>query len=149
MVWRPPWARYLPDLERRLETDRERGLPLARLLDRHLHRVVDRCKADPALTSLLLEGVLGATIRTGPPRPDDPRDPRWTVPLPSLLMPMLADAGSDLRAGAADTPDTAADLAATITNLVMVRCISRPDETTSETVQNVLDLVLDGILAPR
>ena len=142
------WARSLPDLERRLETDRERGLPLARLLDRHLHRVVDRCKADPALTSLLLEGLLGATIRTGPPRPDDPRDPRSTVPLPSLLMPMLTAAGTELRAGAADTPEAAADLAATITNLVMVRCISRPDETTSETVQKVLDLVLDGILAP-
>ena len=142
------WARFLPDLERRMETDRERGLPVARLLDRHLHRVVDRCKADPALTSLLLEGVLGATIRTGPPRPDDPRDPRSTVPLPSLLMPMLADAGNELRAGAADTPQAVADLAATITNLVMVRCISRPDETTSETVQKVLDLVLDGILVP-
>ena len=141
------YAQHVPHLERRLAADQARAMPLAQVMERHLLRLVDRCKSDPDLTAMVLDGIIGYTIRHGAPTYTEPADPRAAVPLPVLLVPALIDAGAALRPGVADTPAAAKDLAATITNLAMVRALSRPNETATETVHQVMDLVLDGILA--
>ena len=141
------YAQHVPQLERRLAADQARSMPLAQLMERHLHRLVDHCKSDPDLTAMLLDGIIGYTIRHGAPTYTEPADPRGAVPLPALLVPALLTAGDVLQPGVADTPAAAKDLAATITNLAMVRALSRTNETATETVHRVMDLVLDGILA--
>ena len=140
------WAQFVPDLERRLDRDRSHEMPLARIVERHLHRVVDLCKAAPELTVVLLEGLMSQTIRGGAPADDEPADPRTSAPIAALLVPVL-QGSPHLRPGLAATPAEAEDLAATITYLTMVRASSRPQETTSETVHHIMDVVFDGIVA--
>ena len=116
------WTPIVGDLERRLREDRVRGMPVGRTIERHLHRVVDLVKADPALGAL-------------------PADP-----LPSLLVPIITESAEHLRPGLADSPGEALDLATTVMNLILLRAVSHPEETTSDAVQRIADLVLEGIL---
>lgn len=116
------WEPFAADLERRLGEDRARDMPVGRTIERHLHRVIDLVKADPSLGAL-------------------PADP-----LPALLVPLITESAEHLRPGLADSPAEALDLATTVMNLVLLRAVSHPEETTSEAVQRIADLVLEGIL---
>lgn len=140
------WALFLPDLERRLNADRSRGVPVSRVLERHLHRVIELAKAHRELTALMLDGLLAYTVRHGNPTYSDPADPRTFVPLPVLLVPVILESAPQLRPGVADTPAAALEVATTIMNLAMLRGLARPAETASAAVHHVMDLVLDGIL---
>lgn len=116
------WVPFVPELERRLGEDRARDMPVGRAIERHLHRVVDLVKAHPELGAL-------------------PADP-----LPSLLVPLISESAEHLRPGLADSTAEALDLATTVMNLVLLRAVSHPEETTSDAVQRIADLVLEGIL---
>ena len=140
------WARHVPELELRLEADRQRRIPLARLLERHLVRLVDRCAEDRELSGMVMEGIVSRTVRRGLKVYDDPSDPRTAVPFALMLVPVLLESTDELWPGLADTRESAYDLAAMITHSCMVRSMARPDAPTGEAVSAVMDVLLDGML---
>jgi AcrR family transcriptional regulator len=140
------WARFLPELERRLVADRGRSLPVGHVIERHLHRVIDTAQAHRELTALVVDGLLAYAIRHGTPASADPADPRTLVPLPMLLVPVVTEYEPYLRPGVAGTPTEALDISTTVTLLTLIRGLARPQETTATTVQQVMDLLLYGIL---
>lgn len=109
----------------------------------HIHRIAGIGRANPVLTAALLEAIQDATVRSGPP--DSPQDPRMILPLPVPLGELLL---KGQRAGEfpADLPAT--EVAAYVTNGLMLRLLTRPEESAADTAHLALSLLLPSLKDP-
>ncbi|MGH9048866.1 MAG: hypothetical protein ACRDY4_03960 [Acidimicrobiia bacterium] len=138
------FSRYLPLLERPLRTGLEDGVPPVEVIRAHLGRLADVTVRHRGLTNALYESALRAAIRYG--THIGPSDPRAVVPLPQLLTPTV-------RAGQAqgvirDDFD-AFELAALVTNMLLLRVMNRPQESAEQIAEIVSEVALRGISLPR
>ncbi|HEV7207886.1 MAG TPA: hypothetical protein VGN54_04010, partial [Mycobacteriales bacterium] len=99
-----------------------------------------------ALTVAFIGAVQEAAVeRDGRPiEPDDAEDPRVMVPLPIGIANIIA-AGQ--QAGRYRATPSAFETAASLTNLLLLRVLNRPQETAAQSVAMVLEL-FSGPLGP-
>lgn len=137
------FARFLPMLERPLRTEVEDGAPAVEIIRSHLARLADIAARHRGLTNALLDAVQAATIRYG--SNIGVNDPRAVVPLPKLLAPAVR-AGQEQ--GTVRDDFEPFELAALITNLLLLRVMTRPDEPAAQVAEIVGEIALFGIARP-
>ena len=122
------------------------GEDVVDILVRHVRDLVERTRQEPLLTLAFIGGVLEASVRiNGPVDPSDPDDPRALAPL-HVGMTRLIAAGQ--RDGRFRPYPTAAEMAAQLSNLLLLRVLSRPDESPEDSAELALT-VLFGALCPQ
>ncbi|HEX2148635.1 MAG TPA: TetR/AcrR family transcriptional regulator [Actinomycetota bacterium] len=105
-----------------------------------------RAKSNYPLTVAFTGAVQEYTSRGGgPPDPDDMNDPRTIVPIPMHLAELIGQAQAS---GYARTFPAAWDLATQVTNLLLLRCLSRPKESAGDSAEVVLTMLF-GVLRPE
>ncbi|MEX0789839.1 MAG: TetR/AcrR family transcriptional regulator [Actinomycetota bacterium] len=117
-------------------------------LIRHLSRLSKAFRADSnrALTVAFTGALQEYTARIGgQPDPADHNDPRTIAPIPTRLNELIeqAQASSDAR-----TFPPARDLATQVTNLLLLRCLTRPQESAADSAEVVLTIMF-GVLRPE
>jgi AcrR family transcriptional regulator len=117
--------------------------PVAEEIVAHIHRVATIGRANPVLTAALLEAIQDATVRSGPPT--SPQDPRMILPLPVPLGELLLK-GQQAGEFPADLPAT--EVAAYVTNGLMLRLLTRPAESAADTAHLALSLLLPSLKDP-
>lgn len=122
------------------------GLSTAEELEAHLRDLVAMTCENEPLTRVLVEAAQEYTSKVaGPPQPDDHDDPRNIVPLPVLVVELIRagqEAGEFLRF------PPAADLGPQITNLLLLRALTRPGEEPGFRAEIVLTMLF-GTLQPQ
>jgi AcrR family transcriptional regulator len=103
--------------------DLQSGLSAIEAIERHLLRVSQFFAANRGIGLALILAVEEQTLLGA--APDAPSDPRSIVPLPASLIE-LVDAGQ--RRGELATDPSAVDAGTFITNALMVRLLTRPQE---------------------
>ncbi len=122
------------------------GDDLVEVLIRHVHDLVDRTRQEPLLTLAFIGGVLDASMRIhGPVDPDDPDDPRALAPMHEGLTRLIAVGQRD---GRFRSYPTAEEMAAQVANVLLLRVLSRPDESPEESAELALTLLF-GALRPQ
>jgi AcrR family transcriptional regulator len=117
--------------------------PVTPQVTAHIGRVARIGRQNPVLTAALLEAIQDATIRFGPPT--SPQDPRLILPLPVPLGELLLK-GQQLGEFPADMP--AVEVAAYVTNSLMLRLLTRPGESAADTAHLALSLLLPSLRDP-
>jgi AcrR family transcriptional regulator len=115
-------------------------------LKAHLLMLTRTFRENRALTVAFIGAVQEAAVeRDGRPiEPDDSGDPRVMVPLPIGIANIIA-AGQ--QAGRYRATPIAFETAASLTNLLLLRVLNRPQETAAQSVAMVLEL-FSGPLGP-
>lgn len=109
----------------------------------HIERLAEVGRGQQVLATALLEAIQDATVRSG--TPSSPQDPRVTVPLPAPLEDLLR---KGQQAGEFPQGLPAAEVAAYVTNGVMLRILTRPQETAADTAHLALALLLPSLKDP-
>lgn len=136
------WGRFLPEFERHLQRDHDRGRPAVAVIERHLQRLAERAHEHPALTALAFEAAVRYRTRSRTSGLD-PTDPQLLVPLPHVLVPVIIDHADHLRPGL-DQIEPAYDLAVTLTDLTILRALADAQASPSDVVDQVMELAFDG-----
>ena len=122
------------------------GDDVVEILIRHVRDLVDRTREEPLLTLAFIGGVLDASMRIhGPADPDDPDDPRALAPMHEGLTRVITVGQRD---GRFRRYPTAEEMAAQVANVLLLRVLSRPDESPEESVELALTLLF-GALCPQ
>lgn len=141
---------FAPVLQSVLEAEREaeEALPTFEAIIHHIHRLAAAFRAEPnrALTVAFIGSLHEYTARVGGrPDPADPNDPRSIVPIPHRLAELI---GRIQESGEARTFPAAWDLATQTTNLLLLRCLTRPGEDARDSAEVILTLLF-GVLKPE
>lgn len=112
----------------------------AEAVARHVRRLTSLARENQRLTFTMLAAVHEQTIRTRQPR--EAADVRSLVPMPRPLME-LVDYGQ--RRGVFRNQPPAGDVGAYHTNAILIRLISRPDESAEATASLVLSQLLPAL----
>jgi AcrR family transcriptional regulator len=134
------FARFVPLLQRPVTRDLEEGRPPVEIIRGHLTRLADVAARHRGLTNALLDTMQTATIRYG--NHIGPHDPRAVVPLSQILEPAVA-AGQ--CAGVVRDDFDAFELAATVTNLLLLRAVSHQHDSAENIAKLVSEVALFGI----
>lgn len=141
---------FAPILHEVLEEERKQGqVPsTVEALVRHVSRlsVALRAHSNRALTVAFTGALQEYTARVGgQPNPADANDPRIIVPIPTRLTELIeqAQASPDTR-----TFPPARDFATQVTNLLLLRCLTRPQESAADSAEVVLTIIF-GVLRPE
>lgn len=134
------WLGNVEKLRRGIRRDRRATKDPLDRVRRHLSRLARLAQQDRAVTDALIQAVETQTIERG--SKIGALDPRAIIPLPQLLAPLLADAQD---AGQLVKNHTSFELAAFLTNSVMVRIMTRREAPAAESAGFVFDVVLNGI----
>jgi AcrR family transcriptional regulator len=118
--------------------------PVTQEVIAHIGRVAEVGRENPVLTAALLEAIQDATIRSG--SPSSPQDPRVILPLPVPLGDLLLK-GQELGEFPADMP--AEEVAAYVTSSLMLRLLTRPQESAADTAHLALSLLLPSLKDPE
>ena len=129
---------YVEKLKRQAEEESERGTPMAEALVRHVYRVVELFATQGELGA----AYIAALMRCRGPV-ESASDPRVLAPLPEPLAVLLR-AGQ--QRGEVRPEIDAADVAAMVTNVLLLRLVARREER-EVTVAAVADFALRGVLA--
>lgn len=116
------------------------------VIERHLVDLAVLGHRYKSLAVAFISSVHEYTARVGgPPNPDDDEDPRLLATLPDLTIELIdaAQQRGDLRRW-----PTAREAGTTVTNVLLLRLLTRPDETEAETAELALT-ILFGMLAPE
>ena len=143
------WARFVPRLSSGVEADVADGMALPAVVRRHVDRLASVARAHDQLTVALFQAMFAHAIGHGPPRPQDPADPRLLVPLPALLVPAMLAHAEEVRPPYAETAAAALDSAAMLTSQALQLCMTRPLLSPSEVAHRVCDTTLAGMLRRR
>lgn len=116
------------------------------MLERHVRDLARISRRHRTLTVAFVGAVQEYTVRAGgPPNPEDPHDPRILAPLPDAVIHLIA-AGQEQ--GILRPYPPAPDIGPQITNLLLLRAMTRPRESASDTAELMLT-VLFGTLRPE
>lgn len=120
--------------------------PAAEVLEDHVRELCAVVREDQPLTVAFIYAVQDYTIRAGgPPTPADLNDPRNLAPFPDAVTALIASGQSH---GVFRSYPPAVDLGPNLTNLLLLRTFTRPNETADETAEFILTLAF-GALAPK
>jgi AcrR family transcriptional regulator len=143
------WARFMPRLTSGVEQDVADGVALPVVVRRHVDRLAAIARAHGQLTIALFASVFQHAVAKGPPRGQDPADPRTLVPLPSLLVtPLLAHA-EEIRPPYAESAAAAFESASMLTTQALQLCMTRPLLSPADVAHRVCDTTLAGMLRRR
>lgn len=124
----------------------EGGDPVAEVLEEHVRELADITRGDQALTVAFVDAVQDYTIKVGgPPTPGDSSDPRNLAPFPAAVTRGIEIGQAD---GSLRTFPPARDLGPNITNLLLLRTFTRPNEESADTAEFILT-VMFGTLMPQ
>lgn len=127
------------------ERDAAAGRPVLDALTDQVRALTRLAARYRTLSSALWSAAQEYTIRRpGPPDPDDDGDPRTLAPVPASMQ-LLIEHGQ--RLGELRSYPPATEVAAMLTNLLMIRSMNRPDEA-PEAATDLLLTVLFGMLRP-
>lgn len=122
------------------------GDPMADVLETHIRELARVTRAHQRLTTPFIDAVQDYTIKVGgPPDPADRNDPRTLAPFPVAVTNAIA---SGQHSGLFRRYPPARDLGPNITNLLLLRTITRPDEDPADTAEFVLTIMF-GALTPQ
>ena len=137
---------YRPILEPLIERAREdvaRERDPIEALTRHVRELAQLGRQHQNLTVSLLAAVQEQTISVGgPPEPDDLSDVRIIVPLPQSMIELIA---YGQRTGTFRPSPPSADVGAYHTNALLLRIMTRPQESASATAGLVLSQMLPAL----
>ena len=141
---------FAPILRGVLDKEQEQG-PVSSTVEaliRHVCRLAVALRADSnrALTVAFTGALQEYTARVGgQPDPADENDPRIISPIPTRLTELIqqAQASPDAR-----TFPPARDFATQVTNLLLLRCLTRPQESAADSAEVVLTIIF-GVLRPE
>ena len=141
---------YSPILQDVLEKGRSQleteGVDLRAALEEHIRDLCAVTRRNRELTVALVGAVQEYTIRVGgPPDPEDQNDPRTLAPIPDVAFEMIRALQT---AGRLREYPPALDIAVQVTNLLLLRCMTRPSEAASESAELLLT-ILFGVLSPE
>lgn len=140
------FAPYLAELVTRAERDIAARRPVVDALSDQIHALARLSWTHRGLMAAFTAATFEYTIRVeGLADPDDDADPRNIAPLVEVVLLLVrhGQATGELR-----RHPPAADISGVIVNLLMVRCVNRPDEPPDETA-DLLELILFGVLCPE
>jgi AcrR family transcriptional regulator len=140
------FAPYMAGLVTRAEHDIAARRPVVDALSDQIHALARLSWTHRGLMAAYTAALFEYTIRVGGlPDPDDDADPRNIAPLLEvvLLLVQHGQATGELR-----RHPPAAEISGVIVNLLMMRCINRPDEPPDETA-DLLEIILLGALCPE
>lgn len=138
---------YAPRVEQQHARARRRmaaGEPVRATFEAHVRDLVAMAAVNPPLTTALVCAVEEYTIRVGPVQPGDEADPRTIVPLPEVLVELI-DRGQ--QAGDFRPYPHAAEFGPLVSNTLLLRQITRPDESPDARAEIVLTTAF-GVLKP-
>ncbi len=122
------------------------GADVVELVEHHVRDLAAMARDHQALTVPLIGAVQEYTVRVGgPPSRDDPNDPRVLAPVPDALIGLLQRGQAQ---GLLRTYPRASEIGVQITNLLLLRSLTRPNETASDTAELMLTLLF-GALRPE
>lgn len=141
---------FAPILQQVLNDEREteESLPVLDALAHHICclSAAFREESNLALTVAFTGALQEYTARVGgPPDLSDINDPRTLVPIPARLAELI---GRAQGCGEAHTFPPARDLATQVTNLLLLRCLTRPGESAEDSAEVVLTMTF-GVLRPE
>ncbi len=135
------WSTNVAALERGIRRDRARLCDPVDRISTHLRRLSRIAISDREITYSLILAVEAVTM--GVDSTMGILDPRDLVPLPQMLAPLVTEAQeSGLVRG--DYP--AFELAAALTNNLMLRILTRPGHSATTVSRFITDLAFEGIL---
>lgn len=125
---------------------RLQGDDVVGVLEQHVRDLASVVRENPRLTVAFVDAVQDYTIKSsGPPRGDDTNDPRNLAPFPLAVTRAIA---LGQAAGTFRAYPPAADLGPNVTNLLLLRSFTRPEETKAETAEFTLT-VMFGVISPE
>jgi AcrR family transcriptional regulator len=114
-------------------------------LTRHVNELAQIGREHQKLTISLLAAVQEQTISVGgQPRPDDLSDVRSIVPLTKPMIELIAHGQ---RTGTFRPDPPSADVGAYHTNALLLRIMTRPQESASDTAELVISQMLPGLMS--
>lgn len=122
------------------------GVGAMELLERHIRDLAKMSKTHLALTVPFVGAVQEYTVRVGgPPSRDDRNDPRVLAPVPETLIRLIQKGQEEqiLR-----PYPTSQEIAVQLTNLLLLRALTRPSESADDTAELMLT-ILFGVLHPE
>lgn len=138
-------ARFLPDLERRIQRDHDRGRPSIGVIERHFARVAEIVQEHTELSAAAYEASVRVRAH-GRITGLDPAQLQSVAPLPHVVVPIIIASADQFRPGYGEL-EAAFDLASALTDLVVSRALTNATSTPADIVDNVMDLVLEGARA--
>lgn len=121
-VFRP----HIEVLERQARNDIARDTPVLEALGEQIDAMARMSRNHRGLTAAFTAAALEYTIRVGAvPDPSDEADPRVIANMPAALV-MLVEHGQ--RDGVLRPDPSAEEIAGTVVNVLLVRCLNRKDE---------------------
>jgi len=133
------WSSYIEALQRSLAAGTAN--PPIEQIEGHLLRLAEIATKDRTTTNAMLIAVQTAVILNGEEFGDD--DPRAMLPLPHMLVPVIETARLE---GAITTEASSFEIAAFLTNAVLLRAMTRPSHTAPEIVGFVAEICFRGLL---
>jgi AcrR family transcriptional regulator len=118
--------------------------PVTQEVVAHIGRVAAVGRQNPVLTTAVLEAFQDATVRSG--APSSPQDPRMILPLPAPLRDLLLR-GQARGEFPAEMPAT--EVADHVTSSLLLRLLTRPDESAADTAHLTLALLLPSLTSPE
>lgn len=150
------WAQWIPVLRKELGEDTKR-FGIEQVLTHHIERLADYVVRNRPLTGSMLGGFWSHSVKHGPPRYEDPFDPRTVAPVPSTITTLLMHHKGNFRPGYVTTKKDAAVFSAFLHNAALHTAIARGryqgaqtrEMSTSDIARYVIDVVLNGAVARR
>jgi AcrR family transcriptional regulator len=140
------YSQLVTPVVRQAERDIAAGRPAVPALTDHLHQLAAVTRRHRLLTATFANAVQEYTARVQQrPSPYDEDDPRVLVPVPTGLTVLIEAAQ---RRGELGRYRDAADLGEQVTFLLMLRCLTHPEESPEDTADMLLRVVL-GVLQPE
>jgi AcrR family transcriptional regulator len=122
------------------EQDRANARPLSDALKDQVRALARMAFRNRGLTAALWFAIndYAGGRPGGPSDPDDPDDPRVLAPIPDTMVGLIAD-GQD--SGAFRRFPEAAEVAALVSNMLMIRSVNRPHEPPERTTELLLTVI--------
>jgi AcrR family transcriptional regulator len=141
------YAPLVAALVAQADRDRETGRPLRAALTDQVRALTRMTFRNRGLTAALWFAINDYAVGrpAGPFDPEDPDDPRVLVPVPDTVRGLIGDGQSS---GEFRRYPQADDVAAVVTNLLLIRSVNRPHEPPEQTAELLLT-VMFGLLKPE